>query len=212
MSNKLNIIFDLDGTLADTAVLTMKAFENLAHLYGLPVPSMETIRRAMGYQNPEFYNHIYPNEPEESVRLLGERVETEEQRLLPAFKADFLFPGVRELLAELKILNYPMHIASTGSEDHVYSILNKEGIKEFFTKVVCDKPVKTGMIAEIIGSGAKEDFIMVGDMKKDIEGAKANGIIIIGACYGYAQKDSGFDMYIDTPAELLDIIKNIEKN
>jgi len=43
----LNIIFDLDGTLADTAELTLNAFKNLAGCYGLPVPPLETVRAAM---------------------------------------------------------------------------------------------------------------------------------------------------------------------
>ena len=202
----LNIIFDLDGTLADTAELTLNAFKNLAGCYGLPVPPLETVRAAMGYQNPEFYDHIYPNGPREAVIKIGEAVETEEQRLLPEFEGDFLFPGVRELLAELTKRNIPMHIASTGSERHVYSVLNKTGIKDMFAVIKCGRPEKASMIAEIIGDGDKDSYIMVGDMKKDIEGAKANGIRIIGACYGYAKRGAGFDMYIDAPMELLEVI------
>ena len=49
---------------------------------------------------------------------------------------------------------------------------------------------------------------MVGDMKKDYDAARANGIISIGACYGYCIKElSEFDFYIHTPLDLLDIIK-----
>ena len=53
-------------------------------------------------------------------------------------------------------------------------------------------------------------FIMVGDMKKDYEAARANGILSVGACYGYCVRAiSDFDYYIDSPLDLLRILEMI---
>ena len=63
------------------------------------------------------------------------------------------------------------------------------------------------MIRTIIGDHDKSGFMMVGDMMKDSEGAHANGIIAVGACYGYCiRKMADFDLYIDKPEELLDLL------
>jgi len=201
-----NVIFDMDGTLADTAVLTDAAFKNLAPELGFTPPEIGVIRSAIGYQNPEFYYQIFKTEPAELVKKIGEATEDEEQRMLPDFGGDFLFPGVRELLNELRERKINLFIASTGSEAHVYSILNKAGIAGYFNKILCDKPEKAGMVREIIGGGDKKDFIMVGDMKKDLDAARANGITAVGACFGYCRRGSGFDHYIETPEELLCIL------
>jgi phosphoglycolate phosphatase-like HAD superfamily hydrolase len=48
---------------------------------------------------------------------------------------------------------------------------------------------------------------MIGDMKKDYEGARANGIVSLGACYGYCREDkTNFDFYISTPSDLLNFL------
>ena len=49
---------------------------------------------------------------------------------------------------------------------------------------------------------------MVGDMKKDCEGAAANGILSVGACFGYCIRElAEFDLYIDSPMDLLGIMR-----
>ena len=204
--NLPELIFDLDGTLADTALLTEAAFKKILPKLKVPQPPLETIRAAVGYQNPEFYFHVFPNAPEEIVNRIGELTEDEEQRLLPYFKRDLLFPGVRATLQVLRGLGAVMHIASTGSETHVYSILNKCGIKDFFKKILCDRPHKAGMVAEIIAGRDASGFFFIGDMRKDVEAARANGVVSIGASYGYCKNNAGFDKYIDSPEKLPIII------
>jgi len=197
------IIFDFDGTLADTAILTMAALKNIAPGLGITIPPLETVRAAIGYRNPEFYYHVFPGEPEDIIIKISDVTENEEQRLLPDLGEDLLFPGVRELLDELMKRRVTMHIASTGSYTHVNSVLKKTGIGGMFNKILCDRPGKAGMVAEIIGDADKNNFIMVGDMAKDLEAARANKIIAVGALYGYCKFGSGFDFYIDSPAKLL---------
>jgi len=214
LNDKINIIFDLDGTLADTAKLTAAAFKTTAPKLNIPEPPVETIRAAVGYSCPEFYFRIFPDLPHETVMRISDEIEREEDRLLPDFTEDLLFPGVRGLLEELKIKNIPMYIASTGSENHVFSVLKKTGVTDYFKKILCGKPEKAGMIAEIIGAGDKNLFLMVGDMKKDVDGARLNGIAVIGACYGYCKRGTGFDAYVGAPGELPGFLEKyfFEKN
>ena len=214
MGNRIHtVIFDLDGTLSDSALLSMEAFRAVLPKQGLPIPSEEAVRRAMGYATPEFYYILFPDLPHDKVYDVGLLVEEEELRILPALGANLLFEGCRELLMRLKESGKRLCIASTGSRDHVFSTLDGIRITDFFDTVSCDRPDKTETLREMIeadnkkGYIDKNGYILVGDMKKDYEAARANGIVSVGACFGYCVREStNFDFYIDKPLELLKII------
>ena len=201
------VIFDLDGTLSDSAVLTIAALKIAAPQFGLPVPAIEAVRRTMGYANPEFYYILFPEAPRETVFEMGQLVEQEELRLLPTVKDKLLFEGCRELLTRLKEHGLRLNIASTGDNDHVFPILKETGIIGLFDKISCGRPDKIEILRKMTDAHDKSGFIMVGDMKKDSDGARANGITSVGACYGYCLREfAEFDYYIDTPKELLHLL------
>ena len=211
MKNKIHtVIFDLDGTLSDSAILTIAAFKKIAPAQGLPTPSKEAIRSTMGHATPEFYYILFPDFPQDLVYNAGLLVEQEELRLLPSLAGKLLFDGCRELLERLKENGFRLNIASTGAEDHVLSILNGTGIIGIFDAISYGRPDKTEMLREMIERGKNSDkdgYLMVGDMKKDYEAARANGILSVGACYGYCDRESAdFDLYVDKPIDLLNML------
>ena len=208
MGNKIHtVIFDMDGTLSDSALLTVTAFTNIASKHGMPIPSEEAIKRAMGNATPEFYYILFPDFPKDTVRDFGKFVDEEELRILPSLKNRLLFSGCLELLTLLKNKGIFLYLASTGAKDHVLSVLQGTGIIDLFDKIACGRPDKTEMLGEMIQGRGREGFVMVGDMQKDHEGARANGIVSVGACYGYCRRDmTEFDYYIDAPLELPGIL------
>ena len=209
MGNRIQtVIFDLDGTLSDSSILTMAAFNNFLPSFGLPLPTIEAVRRATGNPNPEFYYILFPDIERHIVDKAGSLIEQEELRLLPSLGGKLLFNNCLELLKRLKENNIRLCIASTGDEGHVFSVMNETGITGFFETILCGHPDKTETIRKLISTGNKSEYIMVGDMKKDHEGAAANGILSVGACYGYCRRElTKFDLYIDSPLDLLGIIK-----
>jgi phosphoglycolate phosphatase-like HAD superfamily hydrolase len=208
MKNKIHtVIFDLDGTLADSSILDNAAFENLTAAHGLPMPSKEAVEKATGHAIPEFYYILFSGFPREKIFEFGNLVELESKRLLPSFAGKLLFDGCLQLLTRLKDNGIRLYIASTGTKDHVFPILNATGIIGFFDKVFCERPDKIEMLRELTKDGDKNGYVMVGDMSKDSEGARANGILSVGACYGYCNRALGeFDLYIETPLELLQVL------
>ena len=213
MENRIHtVIFDLDGTLSDSAVLTVAAFNNILTAQGIPVPSLENIRMATGYSAPEFYYILFPNYPRGQILEIGRLVEQEESRMLPSIGDRVLFSGSRELLKYLYEHGIRLYIASTGARDHVFPILEETGIIGFFDTISCGRPDKTEMLRELTHDRNKTGYVMVGDMKKDHESARANGIFSVGACYGYCRRElTEFDSYIDTPLELLRVLNIREK-
>ena len=209
MNNKIHtVIFDLDGTLSDSAVLSMEAFKRIAPEHGLPVPSIDKIRKATGFATPEFYYILFPDHGRDLVKNFGTLVEQEELLVLPSLGGKLLFEGCRELLVKLKERGIRLCMASTGDREHVVSVLDITGVAKFFDTVFCARPDKNEMLREIIGGSDKSGCVMVGDMEKDYTAARANGIISVGACYGYCRKDfSEFDHYIYNALDLLEILK-----
>ena len=211
MKNRVHtVIFDLDGTLSDSGILTIAAFNKIAPIHGFTAPSREKIRRTTGYACPEFYHILLPDFEKSEAEMIGKMVEEEEARLLPSLAGGLLFEGCFELLHNLKNMEICLKIASTGGTRHVHSVLSKTGIMDLFDTVSCNRPDKTEMLREMIRDEDKAGHLMVGDMKKDYEAARANGIISVGACYGYCIKElSEFDHYIDRPHDLLKIMQGM---
>lgn len=200
-----SVIFDLDGTLVDSALLTLMAFRSIGPRYGFPIPSPDVVRSAIGYANPEFYERIYPDLPKAEVHRFGELIEREELRIVPSICSSLLFPGCRELLKSLEQRGVCMYIASTGSEEHVSAMIDGAGIRGYFQAIYCGQPDKVEMLRDILGDQSPGAFVMLGDKQKDCEGAHTNGILAIGAEYGYCRRgEADFDAFIGDPMEILE--------
>ena len=196
-------LFDFDGTLADTGLLTEQAVRNIAPRFGLPVLPLSRIKACIGYANPGFYAHLYPDHPTELVYRFGEEIEKEEQRLMPAFRGRILFDGCRAMLSELSAAGIGLYIASTGDPEHVFPLLELSESRAYFRQVLCGAPDKVEMVKQLIETDAAEQWLMVGDMHKDVSAAHANGIPAVGACFGYCIRGrADFDCYADSPKQL----------
>jgi len=201
------VVFDLDGTLSDTVILTMGALRRIAPEYGLEIPPESFVREVTGYATPEFYRRMFPDTPQAVLDIAGPLISQGEMDELVSVKEKVLFDGCIEMLERLKELDVCMHLASTGSENHVYTIISESGIEDYFASIAYGLKEKTDAVREMIGGGDRSGFVLVGDMIKDQKAARDNGIVSVGACYGYCNRDTAdFDFYISHPMELFDII------
>ena len=199
------IIFDMDGTLVDTMLMTALAFEELAESYDLPVPPRKAIKDAMGLADLYFYRKIYPNEPEDKLPAFGDAVEKRESAIGFELGEKVLFEGVKGMLEALKANGKRLYLASTGSRKHVRDMLTCGGILELFEEIHCAQPDKEEMTAGILRSAGTMDAVFVGDTFKDANAACANDIPAIGAGFGYVKDEERalFDCVLDTPEALL---------
>jgi len=208
-----NIIFDMDGTLIDTAKATVPICLQCAEDFGLPKLNPNYIRELIGWPNPEFYYRMYPDFPRDLIDFYGEEVEHKEARYIETLGKDILFPGVQELLNVLKSNGFYMAIASTGSQEHVDVCLGASGICSFFDTVQCGEPDKVEMVRRIRQAGPKGEWLLVGDKEKDSTAGNKNNMITIAAKYGFGTQEEfqTFDLWIETPLELIDLLKLKDK-
>ena len=206
---KKHIIFDLDGTLSDTAKATAAAISRVEKQYELPKISISHIHAAMGLADLEFYAHLYPNESAEKLMKAGAAIDSLEEEAIKAIGKEILFPGVMDMLTGLVNNGYNLYIASTGSENHVYTTLISAGIEKLFTAISCGEPAKILMVKNIIAGRDPQKWVMVGDMFKDSEAARNNNILALGAGFGYlAEEDRRlFDGALSEPGEIYDYLK-----
>ena len=201
---KKHIIFDLDGTLSNTAKATMMAINEAEEQLKLPKITEDQVKGAMGLAGLEFYAQLFPQVSKKTLLDIENIVDAGEELAVKAIGKEILFPGVVDMLKGLQEKDCFMYIASTGSKDHVHNILKSCGMEIFFTEVACGESKKISMVNRIIAGRNLNEWAMVGDMFKDSEAAKGNNILALGAAYGYlSRKDfSLFDFILSTPMDI----------
>lgn len=201
-----HVIFDMDGTLADTAKATIGACADASEHFGFPRLDNARIIHTIGIANPEFYYRLYPDLDRERVYAYGQMVEALEEARIPGMGEGILFSGVKQMLCALKAMGVPLYVASTGSPEHVDVVLRSSGIIGLFSVIACGKPEKIEMVDELIGKGAdRSQWAMVGDTAKDLDAARASGIAAIAAGFGYCARETWphYDTVLHEPQDML---------
>lgn len=213
LMNKLrevkNIIFDMDGTLIDTSKISVKACQQSASEFGLPIQDQKKIIGLIGWADPEFYYRLYPNVDKSVIHKYASVVAKREQEYIKELREKALFPGIAELIKTLKSNGFYLCIASTGSLAHVHGCLEATCLKNEFDIIKCNEPLKIRMVKEIIKGGPTGEWLMIGDRSKDFEAGNSNGIITIGAAYGFGTETEmkQFDLEINSPLKLLKLLQ-----
>lgn len=205
------IIFDFDGTIADTRRGVFDSIIYALTSYGYEVPDEKVLNSFLG---PPLYESFQKTTgcSDEMAQTL-----TAKYRELYTDNAMYrltLFEGVREMLEEMKEKGIKMAIASSKPEKFFSKLLEHLGITESFD-VVCGASLgdihntKKAIIARAMEKlGAeKEKTLMVGDRVFDIEGAKKNGIKSAGVVFGFDYteelENAGANFIVKTTEELL---------
>ncbi|MCL2427096.1 MAG: HAD family hydrolase [Oscillospiraceae bacterium] len=205
---KKHIIFDMDGTLSDTAVATYAAVRAAKEKHGLPEVTINDVHTAMGLAGLEFFRCMYSEVSDEKLINAGRDIDDVENEKIIEMGKNILFHGVTKMLEKLFENGYILYIASTGSEKHVKTVLQSTDIMKYFKSISYGRPEKISMVREIIADRNPDEFVMVGDMFKDSEAARGNNILALGAEYGYLAKDNHhlFDSILKKPMDIFDYL------
>ena len=202
MTQKFTILFDLDGTLADTAPDLMKAHNHVMNKFGYSSKNMYEIRNLVGRGAAVMIGRsIWGSARKELAKISDEKIRKNmtkefinyyEKNLVVETK---LLKGVYKFLEWAKSENISMGVCTNKQEHLAIELLKKIKIYDFFEYVaggntfdVCKPNPKhiTNMI-EIMGGEIKKT-IMIGDSENDADAAKAAGVPMILVEDGYTEK------------------------
>ncbi|MEE1373092.1 MAG: molybdenum cofactor synthesis domain-containing protein [Parolsenella sp.] len=183
LAEKPVVLFDFDGTLADTKPCIVRTATQVLREWGLTDEEIGDAGRLVGPPFPLAYSLVYGLSEEDAAEV------TRRYREIYAGlgpERNPLFDGVREMLTELKTRGKKLAIVSSKMERFVRMALQQTGIEDLFEEVVTQTgvkdPSKAGLIAEALRrlDAGPEDAVMLGDRHYDIEGAVAMGVDSIG--------------------------------
>ena len=201
MKQKFTVLFDLDGTLVDTAPDLMRAHNHVMQKYGYPTKSTEEIRNLVGKGARAMIGRsIWGQAKKEFGKVNDEKVKKEMVTEFVDFygkniiNESTLINGVKEFLNWCKNQNISMAVCTNKQEHLSNDLLKKIGIYDYFEYVAgsdtfdyCKPdPRHITSVFEILNVDIKKS-IMIGDSETDANAAKAAEIPIILLEDGYTE-------------------------
>ncbi len=211
------VLFDLDGTLADTAPDLGYALNRQRIARGLPELPIESVRSHASSGARGLLKIGFDIGPDTAgyEAMRDEFLEIYEKNLA---RSSDLFPGVASLLAQIEQRGMPWGIVTNKAERFTFPLLRALGLLDRSGVVICGDttphpkphPAPMHAAAEKLGVAAT-DCIYVGDDERDVQAGQAAGMPVIVARYGYLGNGKppeswGADGYVDSPMELLDFL------
>lgn len=187
------VLFDVDGTIVASGELVMECFQQTMQQLDLPLLPAATLRKVVGPPLAVSMN-LLAGVPEEDV---DEAVKVFRSFYLPRFLEPKVYPGVRELLADLHQAGVALATATTKREDLARQQLDHLELSQYFTVIagatadpLCSKTaVVSDALKRLSAAGCPAtNPVLIGDRSFDVEGAEMNGIKLIGAGWGYGER------------------------
>jgi beta-phosphoglucomutase len=182
------VLWDMDGTLVDTAELHFDAWVKLANEMGRPF-SRDDFTATFGRRNPEIIQYLFHQEftPVE-ISEIGER--KERYYRAEAERGVTLLPGVMELLKGLHELGVKQAVGSSAPRGNLDLILRITNTASYFTSIVAMEDTQRGkpdpqvflVAAERVGVPPSR-CVVLEDAIAGVQAAKAGGMKCIGVTF-----------------------------
>jgi len=205
------IIFDFDGTLADTIDILLNITNRLSAEFGFKSATKEELAQLSNLTSWQILR--YSGISIFKFPLLIRKLKAELRNEIPNIQ---LFPGIKEVLLEFKKLGFQLGIITSNSRENVLASLEINGLQGIFTFIYSGstfgkhKVIKRWLKKERINA---EEVIYVGDETRDIDAAKKTGIKIIAVSWGFNSQSAlaaqNPDFLIERPQELIEIMSNM---
>ena len=204
MQQNFTILFDLDGTLVDTAPDLMRAHNHVMKKFGYPTKSTGEIRNLVGQGAGAMLGRsIWGQAKKEFGKVQDAKIKKEMIKDFTDFygknivNESTLINGVKEFLVWSKENNISMAVCTNKTDYLAVDLLKKIGIYDFFEYVAghntfdyCKPgPRHLTSVVEILDGDLKKT-LMIGDSETDANAAKAAGIPVILLEDGYTEKNT----------------------
>lgn len=224
MDQPWGVLWDMDGTLVDTAKLHFDAWDLACREIGIEF-TPEDFRLTFGRRNPEIYDYLFPGKPDPIANAklgldkeLLYRAEARRQGIQ-------LLPGVWDLMSQLHRVGALQAIGSSAPRGNLDLILELTGIGQFLGAVVGQEDTQRGKPdpevflrgAELLGVPPSA-CVVFEDAVAGIEAAKAGGMKAVGVTFvghhsAESLKKAGADLIVShlgevQPSLLIDLVRS----
>lgn len=191
-----HVIFDLDGTLIDSAQITGSIIDQMLFERGAPASADRNVIKAMDAIGGEAMIAAvmgqHTSDPAADIKVFRERHGS------MAITPDVLFPGVAEALAELRAAGIMLAICSNKPQFLCEKILGDLGIDQHFTVIIGSTPdrprkpdpAKARLALDGLGA-SPEATLFCGDSVIDIAAAQAAKLDVCLVSWGYGTGHAG---------------------
>ena len=181
------IVFDWDGTLMDSAAGIVTCIQEASREMGIPIPSHERARHVIGLGLQDSLRIAVPDLPESDYAAFADLYR---KHFLAQEVGMALFPGVNELLRDLRDAGYLLAVATGKSRRGLDRALAAFKLQSFFISSRCadetnPKP-HPAMLNELMDelSHKPQELLMIGDTSHDLDMASSAGVDAVAVTYG----------------------------
>ena len=216
------VVFDLDGTLVDTAPDLAAALNATLDRHGRPGVAVETIRAMIGDGARKLLIRGF----EATGGLPDEAVISDAMEHFLAYygnnmsAASQVFPGLLSMLSVLRRQGCIFGVCTNKFEGFSRKLLTDLGIVGHFAAIVggdtlsVRKPDPGHILATVERMGATpQSAVMVGDSANDVRAARAAGVPVVAVSFGYTAtpaRELGADHVIDSLSELPALLASLD--
>ena len=209
------IIFDFDGTLADTRQLIVETMQQTIQALGLPTCTDEQCISMIGLPLKQAFTELIPMSDE-----MGDRCVDTYRQIFNENNASYViptFPHVIDTLFRLSAEGYILTIASSRSRKSLLDFVHTMHLEEIFPyilgadDVIHAKPHPEPVLRTLEAFNySPEEALVVGDMKYDIEMGRRAGTHTCGVTYGNGSpqelREAGADFMVNDFKKILTLI------
>lgn len=217
--SKFIAIFDLDGTLTDSAPGIMNSIQYVIEKEGLRQLSEAEKRFCVGPPLGGSFINMFGVSRERAEELI--KVYREYFSVKGLFE-NTIYDGILPLLESCKQAGIELWICTAKPHAFLLRILEHFALDQYFTQVLgadMQKGAfsdKSGQLAKLLENAASGDrCIMIGDRDQDIKAAGDNGILSLGALWGYGPREelqgAGADYLCTAPEEALALLLRLQR-
>lgn len=210
------VLFDVDGTLTDSASGILEALSHALNQLGLAQPDATTMRSFLGPPLAVTFAEYYGLDEESTERGIAHY---RERYASTSLTGNAVFPGIPELLTELTANGVTLATATSKPTPTAQRILDHFKLTKHFSFIggatmTSERILKADVIAHTIENLPPHDtVVMVGDRHHDITAALAHGIEPIGVTWGYGDtaelKGAGATHIVDDAAALANALTTL---
>lgn len=204
------VLFDFDGTLADSSEGIFKSLIYAFQCDGKPAPDNATLRKFIGPPIYDSFKNLFGYR-DDKIDWMIEKYR--ERYRKTGYLETEIYDGIPALLKALRKNGFKIATASSKPTVFIEKILKEHGLYEYFDyvggtqfdNISSDKSVILKNAMAALDVTARET-VMVGDRLFDIRGAKGAGVPCIAVLYGFGSRaefeEYGAEYIVETPAEI----------